>query len=391
MWKMIPYYMYQIDAIESWLDEQARGGLFVKEKGLLGLRFEKGAPDGARRYRIDLKRTGGTYGEEKRIESYREMGWEYVCELSSRADIYYCDDPDAPELNTDEGTLHEVLDALLTREIRWGIVGLVLVPALWVWNILPFNGGYAGIYDYLESGGLIVLSLLTVTILLFVASVGVKVLDAAGTRKRLLLTRDYHTATRASRRRKWSRVYGVAAILAFVLWVVACVHINRDHTIPVDEFTGPDVTELFPGHEAPSTYMWSDTLREDATCEKILPSTVQRLRQEGTEIIDLETHETEHIWTYQLAIHEFWFSGWGESYAEEQAAKWGYTAVTVDGWDSAWYGETRYEGEDGSNRQYYQDLCLVRGDTVWDFYYWGDTGYDLLAAAQDFDFSGYLS
>lgn len=34
MLKTIPYYFYQVDAIESWLDEQAQKGLFLLETRL---------------------------------------------------------------------------------------------------------------------------------------------------------------------------------------------------------------------------------------------------------------------------------------------------------------------------------------------------------------------
>ena len=38
MIKLLPYYLYQIDAIESWLDDQAKKGLFLTDVRS-GLRF----------------------------------------------------------------------------------------------------------------------------------------------------------------------------------------------------------------------------------------------------------------------------------------------------------------------------------------------------------------
>ena len=42
--KTLPYYAYQIDAIESWLDEQARSGLFLQERRLGRMCFQQDTP-----------------------------------------------------------------------------------------------------------------------------------------------------------------------------------------------------------------------------------------------------------------------------------------------------------------------------------------------------------
>ena len=54
MIKLLPYYLYQIDAIESWLDDQAKKGLFLTDvRSRLTMGFEKGEPRPVR-YRIDV-------------------------------------------------------------------------------------------------------------------------------------------------------------------------------------------------------------------------------------------------------------------------------------------------------------------------------------------------
>ena len=64
--KTLPYYVYQIDAIESWLDEQARSGLFLLELRLGTMRFRQDTPK-PMRYRIDVKRNRGYTGEKERL------------------------------------------------------------------------------------------------------------------------------------------------------------------------------------------------------------------------------------------------------------------------------------------------------------------------------------
>lgn len=93
MLKTIPYYFYQVDAIEDWLDEQAQKGLFPLETRFgTAMSFRRDTPR-AVRYRIDVKRNIGYTDEKTRIAAYREMGWEYVCDLTPYLDIYRCDDP----------------------------------------------------------------------------------------------------------------------------------------------------------------------------------------------------------------------------------------------------------------------------------------------------------
>ena len=66
MIKLLPYYLIQIDAIESWLDDQAKKGLFLTEFARPGvMHFEKGEPRTVR-YRIDVKRDIGTYDAKAR-------------------------------------------------------------------------------------------------------------------------------------------------------------------------------------------------------------------------------------------------------------------------------------------------------------------------------------
>ena len=76
MLKTIPYYFYQVDAIESWLDEQAQKGLFPLETRFgTAMSFRKDTPR-AVRYRIDVKRNIGYTDEKARIAAYRELGWD---------------------------------------------------------------------------------------------------------------------------------------------------------------------------------------------------------------------------------------------------------------------------------------------------------------------------
>ena len=126
MLKLMPYEPYEIDALESWLDEQARKGCFLSQSHGKWLQFYRDAPRPLR-CRIDVKPDPGYH--EDRVAAFRDMGWEYVCELSPQLDVYTCGDPSVPDLNTDENTLHSVLDGLLRKKQTANVVAaLLLVP-----------------------------------------------------------------------------------------------------------------------------------------------------------------------------------------------------------------------------------------------------------------------
>lgn len=45
MIRILPYYVYQVDAIESWLDEQAKKGLFLTDvRSRLTMDFKRVTP-----------------------------------------------------------------------------------------------------------------------------------------------------------------------------------------------------------------------------------------------------------------------------------------------------------------------------------------------------------
>ena len=126
MLKLMPYEPFEIDALESWLDEQARKGCFLSQAHGRWLKFYRDAPRPLR-CRIDVKPDPGYH--EDRVAAFRDMGWEYVCELSPQLDVYTCGDPSVPDLNTDEDTLHSVLDGLLRKKQTANVVAaLLLVP-----------------------------------------------------------------------------------------------------------------------------------------------------------------------------------------------------------------------------------------------------------------------
>ena len=383
MIKLLPYYLIQIDAIESWLDDQAKKGLFLTEFARPGvMHFEKGEPRTVR-YRIDVKRDIGTYGEKERIADYQEFGWKYVCELAADMDVYRCDDPDAPELNTDEETLHEVLDKKLTSEQRMGIIGLIFIP-IWLYQMMFRNllqgRDITGFYDFLTSPYVLLYPAILLLALywLIVFSRGMR--DAAATKKRLLLTRDYHCI--GQERRRIHTHYVMLAMLGVCLLICAILWIGLkrgEKNYPVADSPLPTVTQVFPGHDEAQLLAIDPVHRDEMLFYSYAPlmrSTMVR-QWGGENMLDPSEGFHENTWYYnadQLDIAWEWVA---DGYVKEKTAD--MTPITVSGWEHAWFRSwTNSRGLPG------QLLILQNGKTVWEIGYGDDTAYDLADALDKF-------
>lgn len=99
-YKLTPCNQYDIDALESWLEQCARKGLFVEELLPLHTVFSRGEPR-PRRYRLEY---AGPQTQSAppaaMLDLYGEFGWVYVTD-SGPFFIFYTDDPQAPEPQTD--------------------------------------------------------------------------------------------------------------------------------------------------------------------------------------------------------------------------------------------------------------------------------------------------
>ena len=381
--KTLPYYVYQIDAIESWLDDQASKGLFLQERRFGSIMcFQQDTPKPVR-YRIDVKRNRGYAGEKERIAAYAEMGWEYVCDLTSQMDIYCCADPDAPELNTDEETLHEVLDKKLTSEQRLGLICLIWIP-IWLYQImfrdLLQGRSVTSFYDFLTSPYILLYPAILLLALywLIVPYRGMR--DAAATKKRLLLTRDYHCI--GQERRRMHTRYAMLAMLGVCLLICAILWIDLkrgEKNYPVADSPLPTVTQVFPGHEEAQLLATDPVWRDEMLFYSYAPlmrSTMVR-QWGGEDMLDPSEGFHENTWYYnadQLDIAWEWVA---DGYVKEKTAD--MTPITVSGWEHAWFRSwTNSSGMPG------QLLILQNGKTVWEIGYGDDTAYDLADALDKF-------
>ena len=95
-----PVGTYDVTALESWLEERGREGYrLIRFKGIYGIFHWEGK--GPCRYRLQPLLEKEWWPKREMVDTYQEMGWEYVCTLAGTFHIWFCADPDAPELDTD--------------------------------------------------------------------------------------------------------------------------------------------------------------------------------------------------------------------------------------------------------------------------------------------------
>lgn len=373
MLKLMPYEPFEIDALESWLDEQARKGCFLSQAHGRWLKFYRDAPRPLR-CRIDVKPDPGYH--EDRVAAFRDMGWEYVCELSPQLDVYTCGDPSVSDLNTDEDTLHSVLDGLLRKKQTANVVAaLLLVPYVYFVLVLPvLRSHYTGLYDMLLGGYLFLLPALLLVLVCWLTELIRGFLDARNARRRLMLHRTYHTEKRARRR----QLRAVLILLTLVAAAGLVYAASRSYSSSTDwyfdpvDYPGPTITQVFSDQLPPLPESGPYYLRvhDFAFRSGGLVYDGVSLRQ------SCSRDSGQLLYVYNMDQMDIAFAWLAAGYVQEQADAHSGQPVTVSGWPAAYL--CRWPTEDGTDE--YQQLLLLDARTVWSVLY---TGPDDLSAALD--------
>ncbi len=114
-WRLLPCAMYDLEKVESWLQDMAVQGWHQRQGRMVG-RFEAGEPKNVR-YRLQPKAKwyDSRTPDSDMVKLFQHMGWEFV---TAHGDFYIfrTEDQEAPELNTEP--------KLMARSFRW---------MLWAW------------------------------------------------------------------------------------------------------------------------------------------------------------------------------------------------------------------------------------------------------------------
>ena len=132
--EVCPISVYDVTAVESWLEDLVRKG--YRPIGFAGGKV-KLLPEEPResRFRLQPLQRRKEVLDPERVAAYRSMGWRLVGQLGPFW-VWRCDDPNAPELDTDpvvQGEGYRYLKRrMIRRTVGWGLAWLALLGfAVW--------------------------------------------------------------------------------------------------------------------------------------------------------------------------------------------------------------------------------------------------------------------
>lgn len=133
VYKILPVSIFDIPALEQWLEEAANLGLFPVHLGSYAAFTKDGVP--GTRYRLEPWGKMGTEPTPEQLELYQGAGWEYAFSIARTYFLFYTTDPKAPELYSDLATRGQSLDRL-ARRVKIARVNRLFIPAITILIIL---------------------------------------------------------------------------------------------------------------------------------------------------------------------------------------------------------------------------------------------------------------
>lgn len=124
-----PANTYDVAANETWLEDMAKQG--YRLKGMTGWSgvFEKTEPFTCR-YRMQPLAKKEKAPAAELIEAYGELGWEYAGTIRGNFHVWRCEDPNAPELDTDPVVQGMGYRYLKRKMLRESTVSVLLLSSL---------------------------------------------------------------------------------------------------------------------------------------------------------------------------------------------------------------------------------------------------------------------
>ena len=99
--KITPVSVYDVRGLESWLEDMARRGLFLKRLRPAFSTFQRG-PAQPLRYRVEpCRRIMDDTPPQAMLDLYQDFGWHFVCDANSELLVFSTQDPEAPEPHSD--------------------------------------------------------------------------------------------------------------------------------------------------------------------------------------------------------------------------------------------------------------------------------------------------
>ena len=361
--KSLPYDLWEIDAVEGWLDDMASQGLIFTHNSGGQFYFREDEPQ-TLRHRLDFREKRWSHSKDRR-QFFEDCGWEYLCYINDRTDLYRTAHPDTVEIHTDESILEEIMEKYVRRQKIMLLVCqvlLLLLLAFLVWQFCTY-----GLFSSLLTSGF--WDFFTIPLWLFVIIFGDIRLwrSFRDIKSRSLLERSYHTREREQKRRREQRIDLAVRLVILVLLAL----------------------ELFQQNLYFDHLPWEGSGYEDYSIHQVLPEDADSYQQSSLLFTDypaarrlLQDEKTaDGSWNYEVTIYETKSDWLARCYIWEQARLADADSVTVPGHEAAWF----YVGTPVSRRHRYeapdtQNLLLLRDSTVIEIAYLGSA--DLRSATE---------
>lgn len=111
VYKITPVSLYDIRGLESWLEDMARRGLFLKRLRAIHSTFERGLAQSLRYRAEPFRQTMMSEVPQAMLDLHQDFGWDLVCETEDLL-IFSTENENAPEPHSDpelQGTLWKKL------------------------------------------------------------------------------------------------------------------------------------------------------------------------------------------------------------------------------------------------------------------------------------------
>lgn len=265
--KIAPISTYDVAAQQAWLEDMAAKGKFLSSYGRGFADFYDSAPK-AVRYRMEPLARKEDRPDPDRRDVYRSLGWEYVCTARGSFHIWRCDDPAAPELETDP-VVQGMAYGYQRRVLRRGSFAVAAIWAVPILLVLYFQLAMKGAYlsRLTESWTPVWEALALLAMLAFALSQG---LHWVLSFRRFVCALEQGIPQPRRRPYRVSRLLSAAALAVYVLFLVSrCAALFQSPSrpfVPVDDLPEPvpcvSVARLDPAAETdgPLAVAWQNWL-----------------------------------------------------------------------------------------------------------------------------------
>lgn len=141
--EILPVSIYDLRAMEGWLEEQAKAGLFPVFINSW-VTFTPTALPGTR-FRLEPREGDGDSPEPGLLEKYREAGWDFALTVGTLYYLLYTTDPCASSICFDDRGRMEYMARIERRSRHSRLIGwavFLLTAALGLWGVLHLQSSF---------------------------------------------------------------------------------------------------------------------------------------------------------------------------------------------------------------------------------------------------------